>query len=53
MTYNKLSTEIEQLHYRDKFRLAQLLIQRARKEEEEEHPDEGKQLVQQRNWIQI
>jgi hypothetical protein len=33
MTYNKLSKEIEQLHYRDKFRLAQLLIQMARKEE--------------------
>jgi hypothetical protein len=40
MTYSKLSKEIEQLHYRDKFRLAQLLIQLARKEEEEEHPEQ-------------
>ena len=39
MIYDKLSKEIEQLHYRDKFRLAQLLIQLARKEEEEEHPE--------------
>ena len=27
MTYSELSKEIEQLSYRDKFRLAQLLIQ--------------------------
>jgi hypothetical protein len=27
MTYKELSKEIEQLSYRDKFRLAQLLIQ--------------------------
>ena len=40
MTYNKLAKEIERLHYRDKFRLAQLLIQLARKEEEEEHPEQ-------------
>jgi hypothetical protein len=40
MTYSKLSKEIEQLHYRDKFRLAQLLIQLARQEEEEEHPEQ-------------
>lgn len=39
MTYNELSKEIEQLSYRDKFRLAQLLIQLARKEEEEQNPD--------------
>ena len=39
MTYDKLSKQIEQLSYRDKFRLAQLLIQLARKEEEEEHPE--------------
>ncbi|HEY1402927.1 MAG TPA: hypothetical protein VGB05_02235 [Pyrinomonadaceae bacterium] len=38
MTYNELSKEIEQLSYRDKFRLAQLLIQLARKEEEEQNP---------------
>ena len=39
MTYEKLSKQIEQLSYRDKFRLAQLLIQLARKEEEEAHPE--------------
>ena len=39
MTYNELSKEIEQLSYRDKFRLAQLLIQLARKEEEEQNPE--------------
>ena len=38
MTYNELSKEIQQLNYRDKFRLAQLLIQLARKEEEEQNP---------------
>ena len=40
MTYNELSQEIEQLSYRDKFRLAQLLIQLARKEEEEQNPEQ-------------
>ena len=40
MTYNELSNEIKQLSYRDKFRLAQLLIQLARKEEEEQKPDQ-------------
>jgi hypothetical protein len=40
MTYSELAKEIEQLSYRDKFRLAQLLIQLARKEEEEENPEE-------------
>jgi hypothetical protein len=39
MTYSQLSKEIEQLSYRDKFRLAQLLIQLARKEEEEQNPE--------------
>lgn len=39
MTYDELSREIEQLSYRDKFRLAQLLIQLARKEEEEQNPE--------------
>jgi hypothetical protein len=39
MTYNELSREVEQLSYRDKFRLAQLLIQLARKEEEEQNPE--------------
>ena len=42
MTYNELSTEIKQLSYRDKFRLAQLLIQLARKEEEEQNPEQRK-----------
>lgn len=40
MTYNELSKEIQQLSYRDKFRLAQLLIQLARKEEEEQKPQQ-------------
>jgi hypothetical protein len=39
MTYNELCQHIEQLGYRDKFRLAQLLIQLARKEEEEQNPE--------------
>lgn len=39
MTYNELAKEIEELSYRDKFRLAQLLIQLARKEEEEQNPE--------------
>jgi len=34
-----MSKHIEQLSYRNKFRLAQLLIQLARKEEEEAHPE--------------
>jgi hypothetical protein len=40
MTYDILSKKIEQLSYREKFRLAQLLIQLARKEEEEAHPEQ-------------
>jgi hypothetical protein len=40
MTYDELSKRVEQLSYRDKFRLAQLLIQLARKEEEEQKPVE-------------
>ena len=39
MTYDELSKQVEQLSYRDKFRLTQLLIQLARKEEEEAHPE--------------
>ena len=39
MNYNELSKQAEQLNYRDKFRLAQLLIQLARKEEEEQNPE--------------
>jgi hypothetical protein len=40
MTYDDLAKGIEQLNYRDKFRLAQLLIQMARKEEEEQNPQQ-------------
>lgn len=40
MSYDKIATECEKLSYRDKFRLAQLLIQLARKEEEEEYPEQ-------------
>jgi len=36
MTYDEISRQAEQLSYRNKLRLAQLLIQLARKEEEEE-----------------
>lgn len=38
MTYTEVSKLAEQLGYRDKLRLAQLLIQLARKEEEEQYP---------------
>ena len=39
MDYDELAELCGQLSYRDKFRLAQLLIQVARKEEEEKKPD--------------
>ena len=39
MNYDDVSTAAQQLTYRDKLRLAQLLIQLARKEEEEQNPD--------------
>lgn len=39
MLYQKLTLRVEQLAYRDKLRLAQLLIQLGRKEEEEAHPE--------------
>ena len=39
MNYKELSEQAEQLSYRDKLRLAQLLIQLARKEEEEQNPE--------------
>lgn len=42
MTYNEIAKLSEQLSYRDKLRLAQLLIQLARKEEEERNPSETK-----------
>jgi hypothetical protein len=39
MGYEEISEQAEQLNYRDKLRLAQLLIQLARKEEEEQNPE--------------
>ena len=39
MGYDEISKQAEQLGYRDKFRLAQLLIQLARKEEEEQNSE--------------
>ena len=39
MTYDELSQEAKHLSYRDKFRLDQLLIQLARKEEEEQNSE--------------
>lgn len=39
MNYDEIAKAAEELSYRDKFRLAQLLIQRGRKEEEEEYPE--------------
>jgi len=39
MTYDEIAGLSEQLSYRDKFRLAQLLIQLGRREEEEQHPE--------------
>jgi len=38
VTYDNIAASAEALSYRDKFRLAQLLIQLARKEEEEQYP---------------
>ena len=39
VTYDELSQEVKNLSYRDKLRLAQLLIQLARKEEEEQNSE--------------
>ena len=39
-TYDELAKSVVSLSYRDKFRLAQLLIQLARKEEEEQYPQQ-------------
>jgi hypothetical protein len=39
MTYDEIAKIAEQLIYRDKLRLAQLLIQFVRKEEEEQNPE--------------
>ncbi len=44
MSYDEIAKASEQLSYRDKFRLAQLLIQLARKEEEEQYPQERKEI---------
>lgn len=40
MTYDEIAKLTEKLSYRDKLRLAQLLVQLARKEEEEQYPKE-------------
>jgi hypothetical protein len=45
LTYSELSSEIEKLSYRDKFRLAQLLIQLARKEEQEQNSEQRQKRV--------
>ncbi len=42
MTYDEIAKLAEELSYRDKFRLAQLLIQLGRKEEEEQYPEARK-----------
>ncbi len=39
MSYEEVSKQAEELNYRDKLRLAQLLIQLARKEEEEQNSE--------------
>lgn len=39
MNYEEIAKECETLTYRDKLRLAQLLIQLGRKEEEDEYPE--------------
>ncbi|MGN5152613.1 hypothetical protein ACTG23_22800 [Aeromonas enteropelogenes] len=38
MSYEEIAKVCEQLSYRDKFRLAQLLLQLGRKQEEDEYP---------------
>jgi hypothetical protein len=42
MNYSEISKQAENLNYRDKLRLAQLLIQLARKEEEQQNPEKRK-----------
>ena len=42
MGYDEIAKQCELLSYRDKFRLAQLLIQLGRKEEEERSPEHRK-----------
>ena len=39
MNYEDIASAAQEITYRDKLRLAQLLIQLARKEEEEQNPD--------------
>ncbi len=39
MGYDEIAKQAERLNYRDKLRFAQLLIQLARKEEEEQNPE--------------
>ena len=43
MNYDEISAVAEKLGYRDKLRLAQLLIQLARREEEQQHHIRGRQ----------
>ncbi|MGP1382163.1 MAG: hypothetical protein ACTS2F_01315 [Thainema sp.] len=45
MDYGELAKLCEQLSYRDKFRLAQYLIQLARQEEEERNPDSRRAII--------
>ena len=52
MPYDEVAALAENLSYRDKFRLAQLLIQLARKEEEESHPTDRQNLLKRRLWSQ-
>ncbi len=47
MTYDRIAELCEQLGYRDKLRLAQLLIQLARKEEENQNPQKQLENSQQ------
>lgn len=44
MEYDEIAKHCEVLGYRDKFRLSQLLIQLARKEEEEQNPQTRQNL---------
>ncbi len=46
MKYNEIAKECDTLDYRDKLRLAQLLIQLARREEEIENPSQRNKLNQ-------
>ncbi len=51
MNYDEITDLCEQLGYRDKLRLAQLLIQLARKEEENQNPQERVENSQQASPI--